>query len=291
MPKTYLAQSAAVLNEADRFQRILDWQLFTIEQERMLYSDPTTWVPGVPIYHDPRWHNWQAQQDDLWEAENVLENVHDYFGQGPWGNHARPMIMEIEDIDAHDYLKYTCNAYCLDCEVGWWPGYTKPMTECFNCGKLQKNIYYVSPEEKARRAERQRQAIENSGGLRGFTTTYLIVDEIQMSSYTQMDVVVTAELWRAANIRPYTPPLRPTVVGTAFERRDVPDIPAGAAVFFNPSERTGPPYARLNFLPRNWRSMRADIPLPSRPEPRDYSDWQFGDSRGPALSQFDRRSL
>lgn len=124
----YLAKSADVLNEADRFERILNWQLFCIDQERMLYSDPETWVPADGCYPNPL---------ELCEThycsgcrECAPIELHSMYG----GNYVRPMVEEIE-LDR----EYTFNPRCERCDVSW-----SGPTDCWVCGKTPKNFSYYT---------------------------------------------------------------------------------------------------------------------------------------------------
>lgn len=114
-----LARTAPILDEADRFQRIMDWQLFTMEQENMLwgYNESVSWEPGKPLYQDPRSVSRMSSLGCSCCAADDEEL------EGYYGHHVRPMYQLINDGDRH------WNMRCKDCDVTWRNG-----TECWMCG-------------------------------------------------------------------------------------------------------------------------------------------------------------
>lgn len=135
----YKTQSAKVLNDADRFERIMAWREFTEEQDtrlwaihseevdRMLWHDfvrkyPTNyygtppgvrWYPGVPLLVDPRRRF--------------------YFSEEAGGETVRYLfdILETDPMhpDYHDGWKFIPR--CTDCLVSW-VGEEEP---CWMCGE------------------------------------------------------------------------------------------------------------------------------------------------------------
>lgn len=111
----YRTKSADVLNEADRLERRLDWQLFCIEQEKRLWSETTgtKWRPGVPMHERPR------SEVDPDTGEQYIR-----------GNCVRPMMQTYEyeeDMDDdEEFYGDRCQRVisypwvdCPPCDVGW----------------------------------------------------------------------------------------------------------------------------------------------------------------------------
>lgn len=138
----YRTQSANVLNEADRFQAILDWQLFCMEQETVLYgySEDTSWTPGDPINTNPKQRErdlenrlfmGRATEEDLWD--------------GPWGNHLRPMFQVYDFINRSgddeglatrtERTAFYPWVRCEPCGVSW-----NDSDECWVCGKFYPRL-------------------------------------------------------------------------------------------------------------------------------------------------------
>lgn len=124
----YNVQSAEVLNEADRFERTLNWHLFCMEQENMLfgYNPDEKWVPGVPLHPEP--------------VEYYDFEVGDYEMRGNW---FRPMIeiIGLSTLDNEDgtprfiqdpTMDHRGMPTCEDCQVSW--DQTKT-SSCWMCGK------------------------------------------------------------------------------------------------------------------------------------------------------------
>jgi hypothetical protein len=104
-----LASSVAVLDEADRQQRIIDWMLFANEQDTRLfgYNEEIEWVPGEPIHERP--------------------NPFFYDGRG---NYVRPMVQTIHLDRFHNNDSVHFKPRCHDCKVSW-----KGEEPCFVCGE------------------------------------------------------------------------------------------------------------------------------------------------------------
>lgn len=100
-----MKKSVAILNEADDFGRILDWQLFCMEQENLLwgYRESVEWLPGDPLYPYP---------NRIW---------FDINGQG---NYVRPLVEVLDDFYLGPGVR------CEDCQVSWWG-----RDPCWMCGK------------------------------------------------------------------------------------------------------------------------------------------------------------
>jgi hypothetical protein len=92
----YKAKSGDVLNDADRFERILDWTLFTAEQETMLWSNPSDWKPGDFMFEHP---------GDRYDR---------------MGEYVRPMVQEIlpDRFNSLGPLMVR-TVRCVDCSVNW----------------------------------------------------------------------------------------------------------------------------------------------------------------------------
>jgi hypothetical protein len=109
----YLTKSAEVLSAADRQEDIIDWILFSNEQNSRIFAElgpEEWWRPGIPLYKKP----------DGWMEAGA--------------QYIRPMIQEqpigrFHNIDAVKYIQR-----CNDCETSW-----AGKDVCFNCGE------YVEP--------------------------------------------------------------------------------------------------------------------------------------------------
>jgi hypothetical protein len=100
------AKSAQVLDEAQRMEDILNWQLFTMEQDTKLwgYNPDVEWTPGEPIYKHPR--------ERMFEFHGHEHNEYN----GTWGGWVRPMIQELDDLENFPdefYERHGCN----ECQV------------------------------------------------------------------------------------------------------------------------------------------------------------------------------
>lgn len=135
----YRTKSAEVLNEADRAQRMLDWQLFCIDQERILYGDKY-WEPGDFLWRSPGEIR-DAQEMD-WEFFNEYPYAEDEdeFGPGFWGNCMRPIFQTYEfeqdqlgegpSTRYENVLRYR-DVRCEPCGVDWG---REGGDECWVCG-------------------------------------------------------------------------------------------------------------------------------------------------------------
>lgn len=112
----YKQKSADVLNGADRFERILDWQLFQMDQERILYwtTDDSDWVPGDPLFEDPR---------------DLIHDAFDEEAEGYVGNCVRPMYQVLPD--------HPLPPHCIDCNVRWG----NEETRCWICGAEERKTH------------------------------------------------------------------------------------------------------------------------------------------------------
>lgn len=122
----YRTKSADVLSEADRAQRVLEWRLFQLEQEAILYNpinpdgwdktSPEVWQPGVPLYSRPH----VIGHDD--EGFAIIQ-----------GNCISPMIMTYEYIDAEEVWgegELSPFQWASRCErIAMWP-----VVGCEPCG-------------------------------------------------------------------------------------------------------------------------------------------------------------
>jgi hypothetical protein len=117
----YRTKSADVLNEADRFQRIMEWQLFCSEQENQLwgYDPDQEWTPGTPI------HQWPYRIDIYDCGCDLCENADgdDEYGHHYFGNHVRP-IFEVRNDEG-------MRMWCTTCEVRGG----QSETACWMCGE------------------------------------------------------------------------------------------------------------------------------------------------------------
>lgn len=131
----YKVKSADVLNEADRFQRILDWQLFCMEQETQLwgYNPQVEWIPGTPVHEHPRYRN--VFDNPEWDQ------FEDFDDEGVLGNCIRPIVQTHEYYeDDEDDDGFIGNRYerirsypyvkCEPCGVSWGP----EEDTCWMCG-------------------------------------------------------------------------------------------------------------------------------------------------------------
>ncbi len=126
-------QSVAVLDDADRFEDILNWQLFKAEQAQVLWgeADVHPWRPGDAMFRRP--------DGGLFGGEQYI----------------RPLLELIE----YDGLKSDYVPRCDDCEI-WWAG-DEP---CWMCGETRNwraipfpdrshTIYGYNPFIQAREAQ------------------------------------------------------------------------------------------------------------------------------------------
>lgn len=249
-----LAKSADVLNEADRFQRIMETQMFIMEQETRLYgyNPDTNWTPGEPLYQDPRFiYRTGCDCCDPAEVDGYV------------GHHVRPMIEEMEDGDHYQHMR------CSDCDVSWKDG-----DECWACGKAwpKRSPGYSFSEmgELGRWTELMNDTIRGitvefgrvsavlSEAFAGVATHFMVYDE-------------GAAYSRWGNVEPYNPPEPPPNPFEVVEKEielippvvpNLPDVLMGDWRYFHVE------------LPQNWADVRPTIPLPQMREPRDFSKMQ-----------------
>ena len=116
--------SADVLNEADRFERILNWQLFCSQQEAMLWdyagTSESKWNPGDNLWRHPMFRDFASENALPWDE------AQEFGSQMYGGNHIRPMFELLEDGERYAYMA------CDDCDVSWARSVEK---DCWNCGK------------------------------------------------------------------------------------------------------------------------------------------------------------
>lgn len=113
----YRTQSANVLNEADQFSQILDWELFTADQDALLWGgNETEWKPGTPLVTHPH-----ERIDDL-------------------GGHPRPIFELMSDVVFHNRDQIWFLTMCEKCQVSWEVG-----SSCWMCGDVTtKPLSYKS---------------------------------------------------------------------------------------------------------------------------------------------------
>ena len=273
----YLTKSADVLNEADRFQRIMDFKLFTMEQETRLYgyNENTDWVPGTPLYPHPFTieRGTDCECEDCVREEGPLE--------GYYGNHVRNAIDLYEDGQAYERQR------CSDCLVSWTQG-----DECWMCGKFcerpksgfqhlpqyatfdvrvsqQMALYLGSMWD---RVHEMRAAImapsfqRAEQAMRGFRMSFApIVDEWPHFHFSYDRETVGFESFLGIEPYSYHPPVVPP---NLFERAEV-EIELVRPVVAD----LNVPYwgARVDMPVDVDLSGRRSVPLPQRPQPRDFS--------------------
>lgn len=164
--------SVAVLDEADRAERILNWQLFCIEQEQLLWGGPknvngSNWRPGKPLSNWQYTHavvggnfpedydvwggprgNWHRRSFDLFHP--VYPDMDCYQGvEDEDGNPLPITYAEEQQLYKRRLRTIVANtiamhkvAVCMDCEVGWD---NSEEQQCFSCGK---EFPYKEPEPK-----------------------------------------------------------------------------------------------------------------------------------------------
>lgn len=279
----YRTQTANVLNDADRYQRILDWQLFVMEQEARLYgyNPDTTWLPGEPLYPDPR---------TIYRGCSCDECDNDEMPHGYEGNCVRPMFQILDDGIEYELL----TARCKDCEVSW----RGKETVCWSCGKEIKPI--LPPVWEAKSFERPigriTQIHEDQLGLYAtfdIEMTSRVFNFMRDDSWISLFVENTHRMTQAflgmgrafnrasesfrgltpqrlildewASVEPYFPPTPPA---NPFKREDRPIVlvPPVAA------DLTTPVQGPLMKLPEDVDiSAKRIPPLPKIPESRDFS--------------------
>lgn len=214
----YRTKSADVLNEADRFQRIMEWQLFCSEQENQLwgYDPDQEWTPGMPMYPRP-------YRIDIYDCECVLCDNYDAhddeYGHHYFGNHVRPMFELFEDREGR--------VWCTTCEVtGDWSE-----TSCWMCGEEwddQPTKSYNSVSEVAVATDALRsmmvqanrfserlgaQLTAYASAMRGFDYRQIYVMHPRRNGFTHMHSVMDEyNAWDVEttgltySLKPYNPP-------------------------------------------------------------------------------------
>lgn len=123
----YRTQTANVLNEADRFERILSWQLFCMEQEAMLYgyNPEVEWVPGDPLFVTP-YNEWDDVEEDEYVVGNYVRPMIQIVGMANYlNNDGTPVFYDDDTMDSERPSR------CQDCQVSW--DHTE--ISCWMCGK------------------------------------------------------------------------------------------------------------------------------------------------------------
>lgn len=239
MGTRYLVKSAEVLNDADAFQKILDWELFAMEQEARLYgydgSEVThrgsVWTPGDPIHGHPH-----ATYDFRAEFQEWT---------GPWGNHVRPMV---EDLPAPDERQY--GARCKPCGVSWADGDICWMCEIERPKLPRLPAYYSIVNEY-------------------FLTMTIEVPGLSDDLYELLTGRPRVESYSIQDMG------HPELSGRYFieDSTQVPEVQEpvwGTEAFYDP--RINLPLLHRVALPSEWSTMAAPIPMPDLPEPPDYSN-------------------
>lgn len=302
----YNLKSADVLNEADRFEQILNWTLFTSEQDRMLwgYNPKIEWTPGLPMYRDPRAidpDEWRSEFGD-WEYDSQDEENPNYW-QGPWGNCARPMYELYEDGNEH------WPQMCDPCQVSWRGGIT-----CWNCGTdypefegtsaameykpfefrflsprvdLDRNEVTFTVDVDIMAALRRQQEIMNRT-MESMTRSFQRLSNTWRERYDEIFNVndghhIHLEWSASAMPEPLEWVPAPRADDHICGARPVFTIIDEAEPFFTESV-----VVNGIALPENWAELRADVPLPERPG-RDFTQWSER-TYGPPTTQSRRRS-
>jgi hypothetical protein len=95
-----------LLNETDRLEARLSWQLFCNENDRVVYGDGTGWQPGVPLGTHPA-----------------------FLADGGCARRMYDIIQDDFDSDVYRGPQWQL-VRCLDCDVEW-DDWDEP---CWNCG-------------------------------------------------------------------------------------------------------------------------------------------------------------
>lgn len=237
MGTKYRTKSADVLNEADRYQKQLDWQLFAYEQERRLYElrDDVDWIPGEPLYAHPDAVGYRFVPPGVEFDADFIE------WPGSWGNCPRAMIEQIEEI----FLLMRCE----DCEVRW-----SGLEPCWVCGEQRKDRF------KAARMT--------------FSDHYapLVINEVVV--YTAADVELSLNVlayWRLGEPpEPYEPSLPESMLREDVWVEVIPPIYAENWRWAEPIADNAIRWIANQLVEVDLHAA-VDVPMPARPEPRDFS--------------------
>lgn len=283
----YRTQSANVLNEADRFQRILDWQLFCNEQERALwgYNPDVDWVPGDPIYTHPAYvfRSDACSCGDCDDANNL---------EGYYGNVPRRMIELFDDVESYRYVR------CEDCDVSW--SGLDPI--CWSCGKksekgstfsffsqpvfqvqnISENAFGISVEMQIIHGLQEELGREWQEVMNRHMRAFSIMGDVIQEHFVEPTIRATSvfqEMW--SRLRQIDE------ISSFYVEQDTRIEPAPGNPFeaVEPEIELVPPvvpnlpewgaYNRPRVeLPANWAELRPTVPLPNMPEPRDFSKLQ-----------------
>lgn len=278
----YKTQSANVLNDADRFEQILNVTLFNQAQDQLLWghNPDVDWRPGDPIYEDPRWaYDYRPEHGALnWE-------------DGDWGNHVRPMIQEYIDGNRPARMR------CEPCGVSW--SWNSKDDICWMCGEERPyspgllDFFSISPMllhlppgyaewRNSVAAHVDAEVIRPPANAPRFEFNFTIQEmHIERQMLVFMTGMQTAMDRAADDIR-----VTSRRVHAIFSRRNGrTELSEAAATIrgFRPQFTLldeMPPYRPVRFeiagveLPSNWATLRSEIPMPELPEPPDYSEWQ-----------------
>jgi hypothetical protein len=252
----YRTQSANVLNEADRFQAILDWQLFSSEQDARLfnYNEEVDWKPGVPLYDHPHSVDYNGCSCyDCRESEPIEDGRY-------YGNHVRPFLQTIEyyDDDLDGWRGNSCEQLrryqpmlCESCDV-WWLRDENP-SECWVCGAEFPGLKRLKTSLPGEHLMRHQSNMMGRGQSMGsifeeFEEAMAPMVSAAQRAYSQMSAYITSNLnrdlgyaWRsimqeslnypvieAEESRPPTP--EPGVFGGRPELSLIPKVSQSAAL-------------------------------------------------------------
>lgn len=293
----YRTKSADVLNDADRFERILSWTLHTLEQENMLWHNPheSKWKPGIPMYKDPRYLDFGVYTDP-----NTPDDYYEW--EGPPGNHARPMIEEMIDGNAYSIMRCKpCGVSSHD-DVCWMCGEKYPtmgwekLAERVYTPGVDHGVLYVPTNDFRSAYEDQSRVLaqafdveETEHGLRAYITFNLEVemgpDWRAMMNRMMEGFSVAHE--RTQEIAVATDRAREAFSGAQEAYRNALNA---FTIYDEASQLDAWPSELLEEslygladvpdqftsgaveLPANWADLRPPVPLPEMPGPRDYSD-------------------
>lgn len=269
MSTKYKQKSADVLNEADRFQAVMEWQLFASAQEAQLYGYDGSkadrdWVPGIPLYYNPR--DIVCLCEICIEEEQELINVPANYQ----GNVVRPMIELFVDGNEHYYMR------CEPCGVSWRGGHV-----CWFCGTSYKP---AQVKQMSYRTIRTHDSIVGDFGqvlsreymdqLRAYMVVafelpprviFVSNSTSRMQDYIREDVNLTRLLFDRWFVPVATAPTTPSVA-FAIVREELRLPVWGIRAFYNRLDHTSSGCFMPVRVPPGWRSMRRDIPLPAMPE-------------------------